>query len=94
MPWFGDGDEVQVILELKAVKELEPSATAASVLILGRTCRDLFTGIFSSREQRHEYITDGRGAILKYGGIWLGIEEERRLVRTIDGIYPFSITTK
>ena len=82
MPWFGDGDKVWVILELEAVEELEPSAPAASVLILGRTCRALFTGIFASREQSHESITDGRGAILKSGGSWLGIEEERMLVRT------------
>ena len=38
--------------------------------------------IFASREQSHESITDGRGEILKYGGIWWGIEEETRLVRT------------
>ena len=82
MPWFGDGNEVGVILEIEAVEELEPSDPAVSVLILGRTCRALFTGIFASREQSHESITDGRGAILKSGGSWLGIEEERRLVRT------------
>ena len=82
MPWFGDGYKVGVILELKAVEELDPSAPAASVLILVRTCRAFFTSIFASREQSHEFITDGRGAILKSGGIWLGKEEERRLVRT------------
>ena len=82
MPWFGDGDEVRVTLEVKAVEELEPSAPAASVLILGRTCRALFTGIFARREQSHESINDGRGAILKSGASWLGIEEARRLVRT------------
>ena len=82
MPCFGDGDKVGVILELEAVKELDPLAQAASVLILGRTCRALFTGIFTSREQSHESITDGRGAILKSGGSWLWIEEEMRLVRT------------
>ena len=76
LPWFGDGDEVGFILELEAVEELEPSATAASVLILVQTCRALFTGIFASREQSHESITDGRGAILKSGGRWLGIEEK------------------
>ena len=73
MPWFGDGDEVGVILELKAVEELEPSAPAASVLILGRTCCALFTGIFASREQSHESITEVRGEILKSIGILLGI---------------------
>ena len=82
MPWFGDGDEVGVILELETVEEFEPSDPAASVIILGRTCRALFTGIFASREQSHESITDGRGAILKSGGSWLWIEEERRLART------------
>ena len=82
LPWFRDGDKVGVILEIKVVEELEPSAPATSVLILGRTCRALFTGILSSREQSHESITDGRGAILKSGGSWLGIEEERRLVIT------------
>ena len=49
LPWFGDGDKVGVILELEAVKELETSAPAASVLILGQTCHALFTGIFASR---------------------------------------------
>ena len=68
MPWFRDGDKVGVILELEDVEELEPSATAVSVIILGQTCRALFTGIFASREQSQESITDGRGAILKYGG--------------------------
>ena len=63
MPWFGDGDKVGVILEIEAVKELESSAPAASVLILGRTCLALFTGIFASREHSHESITDGRGEI-------------------------------
>ena len=82
MPWFGDGDKVGVILEIEAVEELEPLAPAASVLILGRHCCALFMGIFARREQSHESITDGRGEILKYGGSWLGIEEERRLVRT------------
>ena len=82
LPWFRDGDEVGFILELKAVKELEPSAPAVSVLILGRTCCALFMGIFASREQSHESITDGRGTIFTSGGSWLGIEEERRLVRT------------
>ena len=73
LPWFGGGNEIGVILELEAVEELEPSAPAASVLILGRTCRALFTGIFASREQSLESITDGRGEILKSGGSWLGI---------------------
>ena len=82
LPWFGDGDEVQVILELEAVEELEPSAPAASVIILGRTCRALFTGIFASRKQSHESIADGRGEILKSGGSWLGIEGQRTLTRT------------
>ena len=59
MPWFEDSDGVQVILELEAVEELEPLAPAASVLILGQTCPALFTGIFASREQSHESITDG-----------------------------------
>ena len=82
MPWFGDGDKVGVILEIEAVEELEPSAPAASVLILGRTCCALFTGIFASREQSYESITGGRGAILKSGGCWLRMEEERRFMRT------------
>ena len=82
MPWFWDGDDVGFILELEAVEELEPSSPAASVLILGRTCRALFMGIFDSREQSHESITDSRGLILKSGGSWLAIEEERRLVIT------------
>ena len=82
LPWFGDVDKVRVILEIEAVEELEPSAPAASVLILSQTCRAFFTGIFASREQINESIIDGRGAILKYGGRWLGTEEERRLART------------
>ena len=73
LPWFGGSDKVWVILEIESVKELEPLAPAVSVLILGRTFRALFTGIFASREQSHESIADGRGAILKSGGIWLGI---------------------
>ena len=59
LPWFGDGDKVGVILKLEAVEELEPLDPAASVLILGPTCRALFKGIFTSREQSHESITDG-----------------------------------
>ena len=39
-------------------------------------------GIFAIREQSHESITEGRGVTLKSGGSWLGIEEERWLVRT------------
>ena len=82
MTWFRDGDKVRFILELEAANELEPSAPAASVIILGQTCRALFTGIFASREQSHESITDGMGVVLKSGGSWLGVEEERRLART------------
>ena len=70
MPWCRDGNEVGVILEIEAVEELEQSATDASVLILGRTCCAFFTGIFASREQIHESITDGRGEILKSRGNW------------------------
>ena len=72
MPWFRNGDTVWVILELEAVEDLEPSARSASVLILGRTCCALFTGIFAIREQSHDSITDNRGGNLE---IW------RKLVR-------------
>ena len=68
--WFGDGDKVGAILELEAVKELEPSVPAVSVLILGRTCCAMFMDIFASRDQSHESITDSREEILKYGGNW------------------------
>ena len=51
LPWFGYGDKVRVILELKAVKELEPLAPAASVLVLGRTCCALFTASLPSESR-------------------------------------------
>ena len=82
MSLFGYGDEVRAILELEDVEELEPLVPSESVLILGRSCRALFTGIFARREESHESITDGRGAILKSRESWLGIEGKRRLVRT------------
>ena len=65
--------EIGVVVDADFVEKEAPSSPAAISLILCLTCRCFLTGIFASKEQAQDSITDGSGTIEKLGGSCEGI---------------------
>jgi len=60
--------EIRVVVDDDFIGKEALSSPAAILLILCFTCRPLFMGIFSGKEEAQDSITDGSGAIEKLGG--------------------------
>ena len=72
-PGLIKGFKEGIVVDADFIEKEAPSSPAAILLILCLTCRCFLTGIFTSKEQAQDSITDCSGAIKKLVGSCEGI---------------------